>query len=166
MVPFTLYVIGNWPKHCNASSIAIGFSCLHCKLVLLVAAQSSSLCFCVQDVQVESVGDVPVKAVMEQLGTVQDILARLTPSDDSTAGKPEGWDVLSTMELILQVLVHRIHESICSSSTPGHVSRDSDGWHLASLLFEPETHVHTRTNLSVRKRTNSGRSVRQCPFQR
>jgi hypothetical protein len=57
----------------------------------------------VQAVKIENVFEVPVKEVVQLLGGAQDILARLTPSDDSTGGKPAGWEVLTTMELLFQV---------------------------------------------------------------
>lgn len=58
-----------------------------------------------QAVSITNVFEVPVKEVIQQLGTAQEIFARMTPSDDSTGGKPAGWEVLTTMELLFQVCI-------------------------------------------------------------
>ena len=56
-----------------------------------------------QAVPITNVFEVDVAAVVRQLGTAQDIFTRCTPSCDSARGKPTGWEVLSTMELLFQV---------------------------------------------------------------
>lgn len=57
-----------------------------------------------QAVTISNVFEVPVKRVVEQLGTAQDIFARCTPASAAGGDKPTGWEVLTTVELLLQVL--------------------------------------------------------------